>query len=169
MKKLIELKNKLSLTFKDYNTIRKEVCPQWPSEHFFRQAIEKLDTSVSIGMLYRNRYGCYVDSKKKIIHFIKENFENLNIKENVIRIKLVGDGTQTGPLTMLNFGFTLPDQSLISKTAPGNYQLGIFEIKTENYETLKICLAEILKDLSTMAKKDNTIKINGEIYKLNFH
>jgi len=168
LKKLIELKDKLSLTFKDYNTIRKEVCPHWPSEHFFRQAIEKLNTSVSIGMLYRNRYGCYVDSKKKIIHFIKENFENLNIKDNVIRIKLVGDGTKTGPLTMLNFGFTLPDQGLISKTATGNYQLGIFEIKSENYETLKICLAEISRELSTMAKKDNTIKINGEIYKLKF-
>ncbi len=86
----------------------------------------------------------------------------------MIRIKLVGDGTKTGPLTMLNFGFTLPDQGLISKTATGNYQLGIFEIKTENYETLKICLAEISRELSTMAKKDNTIKINGEIYKLKF-
>ena len=51
LKKLIELKDKLSLTFKDYNTIRKEICPHWPSEHFFRQAIEKLNKGVSIGRL----------------------------------------------------------------------------------------------------------------------
>ena len=81
---------------------------------------------------------------------------------------MAGDGTKLGPLTMLNFSFTLPDVGLEAKTASGNFQLGCFEIQTENYDSLKICLAEISKNLSTMAKINNTIKIGEEIYHLKF-
>jgi hypothetical protein len=92
----------------------------------------------------------------------------MNIKEKVIRVKLAGDGTKVGPLTMLNFSFTLPDLGAVAKTANGNFQLGCFEIKSENYETLKVCLAEIAKNVSNMAKINNTITIDNEVYKIKF-
>ena len=168
LRKLVELKDKLSLSFKDYNIIRNEVCPHWPSEYFFKKAIDNLNKDILIGDIQRNRFGCYVDSKSKIIHYIKKNFKDMKIKDKIIRIKLVGDGTKTGPLTMLNFGFTLPDMGLIAKTATGNYQLGCFEIKKENYDTLKICLAEISKDLSNLAKFENNFIIDNETYTLKF-
>ena len=105
---------------------------------------------------------------KKITHYIEKNFSQMDLKNKVIRIKLVGDGTKTGPLTMLNFGFTLPDLGAMAKTAKGNYQLGCFEIKTENYETLQFCLAEIAKNLSKMSEINNTITLGDEIYKIKF-
>ena len=93
----------------------------------------------------------------------------MNIKNKTIRVKLVGDGTKTGPLTMLNFGFTLPDQGLISKTAAGNFQLGCFEIEKENYETLKSCLAEMAKNLSNFCQTtNNQIQIGDTVYTIKF-
>jgi hypothetical protein len=102
------------------------------------------------------------------MQYIKIHFSEMNIKEKVIRVKLAGDGTKVGPLTMLNFSFTLPDLGAVAKTANGNFQLGCFEIKSENYETLKVCLAEIAKNVSNMAKINNTITIDNEVYKIKF-
>ena len=92
---------------------------------------------------YRNRFGSYVDCKKKISYFIRKNFKILKLKDKTIRIKLCGDGTLIGKKKkQLNFCFTLPDNSLTSRTASGNYTLGIFTIKKEDFENLDDSLYE---------------------------
>jgi hypothetical protein len=92
----------------------------------------------------------------------------MEIKNKIIRVKLAGDGTKTGPLTMLNFGFTFPDLGQLAKTATRYFQLGCFEIKSEDYETLKTCLAQIAKSLSNCAKNNSQIKICDETYTIKF-
>jgi hypothetical protein len=138
LSKLIELKDKLNMSYKDYNTIRKELCPHWPSEYFIKKVFEKLDDGLF--EILRNQFGCFVKCNLKITHYIQKHFNEMTIKDKMIRIKLVGDGTITGPLTILYLGFTLPDLGTVAKTATGNFQLGCFEITSENYETLKFCL-----------------------------
>jgi hypothetical protein len=92
----------------------------------------------------------------------------MTIKDKMIRIKLVGDGTITGPLTILYLGFTLPDLGTVAKTATGNFQLGCFEIKSENYETLKFCLHGIAKNLNEFVMNGSHINIGEEIYIIKF-
>ena len=106
------------MSYKDYSTIRKEVCPHWPSEYFIKKALQKLDDGLF--EVLRNQFGCYVECNKKITHYIEKHFDEMKIKDKIIRVKLVGDGTITGPLTLLNFGFTLPDLGTVAKTATGN-------------------------------------------------
>lgn len=167
LNKLVQLKDKINFSFLDYNEIRKQICPHWPSEYFLRKAIEMYDNGLF--EIFRNKFGCYVDSGVKITDYIKKHFNEMEIKNNIIRVKLVGDGTKIGPLTMLNFGFTLPDMGAIAKTAAGNYVLGCFEIEKENYETLRSCLAEIAKDLSEFVKNNKTtIQIGTEVYTIKF-
>ena len=166
LQRLVELKDNLLFSNKVYTTIRKAVCSHWPSLYFFNKAKEKLNDGLF--RIYRNSFGHYVDCGEKIVHYIKKNFKDLDIKNKIKRVKLFGDGTITGPLTHLNFGFALPDLGDISKTAAGNFQLGIFEIKNESYPILKECLAEVANNLNKFAKEKNKIIIDNEEYTIKF-
>ena len=47
-------------------------------------------------------------------------------------------------------------------SAAGNYSLGIFELSSENYEELDLCLKEIIENLRSFKE----VKINDTLYKI---
>ena len=59
----------------------------------------------------------------------------------------------------------MPQEGQVAKTSIGNYTLGIFAIKKEDYRTLQECLEEISKNLSEFFKKGLEISVNGTIKK----
>jgi len=97
-----------------------------------------------------------------------KNFKKLKIVDNVIQVKLCGDSTNIGTkIKKLNVCFTLPDLGLVAKTSRGNYTLGIFQLKKENYENLKDSLSEITKNLKDFAETPE-ISIDNVKYKIKF-
>ena len=117
---------------------------------------------------YRNKYGSYVNCSEKICYFIRKNFKRLDIKDKTIRVKICGDGTNIGKkIKQLNFCFTLPDEGLRSQTASGNYTLGIFKIRKEDYDNLDKALYECNENLKKFCDQKE-IDIEGEKYKIQF-
>jgi hypothetical protein len=95
-----------------------------------------------------NKYGVYVNASRKIGQYLNNKFqrESANFPRNqIIRIKLSGDGTRVANTSLFNFTFSLMDFSNCN-TASGNYSLGIFEMN-ENYDELKEALREIIENL----------------------
>ena len=63
-----------------------------------------------------------------------------------------------------NLCFTLPDEDGNGcKSAPGNYPLGLFEVKLDDYETMVIALDECVISLNNMNKK---IDVNGRTFNI---
>ena len=69
---------------------------------------------------------------------VVERLDLLNSNENVIKIKLCGDGTLVGRTRKLvNFAFTVINETDRAKSATGTYTIGIFEVNNENYHALE--------------------------------
>ena len=163
---IVEFKDENLVSDKTYDKWQKTLAPEHPT--LFRVRKERYARNQAYFKIYRNDYGNYVDCDKKICHYIKKNFDKLKIKDNTIRVKLCGDGTNIGrKLKKLNFCFTLPDSGLFAQTAAGNYTLGIFKMQKENHVTLEKVLSEISENLTKFAEKCQ-IEIQGRIYDSKF-
>jgi hypothetical protein len=162
----VKLKDKHLISDNTYNEFQKNVAPNNPKVG--KVVKERHRQNKSYMTHYRNNYGSYVDGRKQICQKIKKNFKRLNIEGEEIRVKLCGDGTRVGEkLKKLNLCFTLPDSGLVSKSVRGNYTLGIFKIKKENYENLSDCLKE-LSDNLTEFSQNCEISIDDTTYKIKF-
>jgi hypothetical protein len=162
--KITKAKDEILLSDSNYERFRKSI-PVLPSIHYIRKSRHILNASLF--KTFRNKYGSYNDCEHKICYTIEKNFEKLEIRNNIIRVKLCGDGTNCGRRhKLLNFCFTLPDQGMISKTSIGNYTLGIFRIKKEDYKTLKEALSECSSSLKKLSLKQ--IEIRGQLYQIKF-
>ena len=121
---------------------------------------------------FKNQYGVYVDAKAKLFRILNEMGETKtgkhtlrDLKMRRVRIKLTGDSGNVGRyLKLLNFTFAAIDFHG-SQSFTGNYTLGIFEMKEESYDELKVGLKEILLSLENV----NSIEINGKMYKIEFY
>ncbi len=125
-----------------------------------------------------NSMGCYVSPKEKIEYYLRYFKDDIRIRNNLVNIRLAGDGTQVGSnLSVLNFTFGFLDKmkrqdsdedELTSKLNPnnvtGNFSLGTFIIKREDYNELKIALTEVLDELKLLKK----IVVDGIEYKIEF-
>ena len=79
-------------------------------------------------------------------------------KDPIIHVKLAADGTNIGRnLKLLNFTFTVINEGAKSKTANGNYTLGIFEIDSESYGSVAECFRELIEELARLT----TITVQG--------
>ncbi len=121
--------------------------------------------------LISNSMGTYVSPSEKIKYYIRLFKKDMRTRNNHINIRLAGDGTQVGSnLSCLNFTFGfLNDVKHKSSTNPntvtGNFALGTFWIKTEDYNDIKIALKEIFDELKGM----KTIDVDGIEYSLEFY
>ena len=66
-----------------------------------------------------------------------------------VKVKLTGDGTNIGKhLHVVNFAFTIHEEEEKAHSAAGNHCVAIFKA-TENYDDMKLCLQDIVKDIVT--------------------
>ena len=120
----------------------------------------------------QNSHGTYYELKQKLVHYLNSFDNHKAIKNNIINIRLAGDGTNVAKqFSVFNFTFSFIDKLNFKydadpKTESGNFVLGTFKIKKESYEEIKLCLDEINSELSRLNEivfKDVTYKIS---YKL---
>jgi len=113
-----------------------------------------------------NSMGSYVSPEEKIKYYLKYFKDDMRIRNSHINIRLAGDGTEVGSnLSVLNFTFGFLDKmkstaQLNPNCASGNFSLGTFLIKKEDYYELKIALKEIINELKLL----KTIEIDGIEY-----
>ena len=118
-----------------------------------------------------NSMGTYVSPKDKLEYYIRLFKKDMRIRNNHLDIRLAGDGTQVGSnLSCLNFTFgflnEIKHKSCTNpNTVTGNFSLGTFWIKTEDYDDIKIALKEIIDELQDMT----TINVDGIEYSLEFY
>ena len=167
---ILKVKDETLTSDRNYSKLRKVLAPNKPS---LRKIIKERNRQKTNNNKYfkkfRNSYGTNVDAEKYISFQIKKNFGKLKIVKNTIRVKLSGDGTHCGKrLKILNVTFTLPDSGLDAKTTRGNFTLGCFKIKKENYETLKEALGPLTINLESFSR-ESEIVINNVMYKVEWN
>jgi len=118
-----------------------------------------------------NSMGSYVSPREKIEYYVRIFKDDLRIRNSHINIRLAGDGTQIGSnLSVLNFTFGFLDEikhkaCTNPNSVTGNFSLGMFCIKTEDYDDLKTALKEIVDELKVL----KTIKIDGKMYTIELY
>ena len=167
--KCLQFKDESLTSDRTYDKMQKVLAPDKPNITKVRKERIRLNSEINKKFKkYRNNYGNFVDCKSYISYQIKKNFERLKIKDDLIQVKLAGDGTKVGKkIKCLNFTFTLPDSGLVAKTSKGNFTLGIFKIKKENRETLKEVMQGITKNLTEFSENPE-ILINDIPFKVKF-
>ncbi len=110
--------------------------------------------------------GFYVSVKQKFNRLLpliyKETYNDDNIYEK-FNIKFCLDGTRIGRnITILNLNFSVLNEKGKCKTARGHYLLGLFKIKSEDYETIYECVSNIFNEIDSINEisfEDKTFKI----------
>ena len=70
----------------------------------------------------------------------------MKINDNHIIICLRGDKTNVGRNeSFFNSCFSLSDEGNVAKTTNGQYTLGVYEVQTDDYETMSVALDETVK------------------------
>ena len=115
--------------------------------------------------LSKNIQGYYLNVSEKI-NYILENIINDYPNDYTFNLKVKGDGIKIGPnLMLLNFDFSIINQSHKAKTSKGHYTLGMFMIDQENYETYHNCLKNSFEQLENL----NEVIINGRKIKISYN
>ena len=87
------------------------------------------------------------------------------IQEEFIKIKLSLDGTiMSRTVHIINFVFGILNEKIKSITAKGNYTLGIFHIKSENYSSIYNWLTCILNEIKTLQTFSLGVEIPVKYY-----
>ena len=82
------------------------------------------------------------------------------IRDKRVRVKLTGDGANIGKhLHVVNFAFTILDEGDLAYSAAGNHCIAIFK-ETEDYDSLKRCLHDIIRDVEALPVNDFEFEIN---------
>ncbi len=154
--RMLFYKDKFSISDKAYAALKTKCKLNIPSLHKIRQKQETISEHYTI---LRNELGVYLSFKSKLIERVTSYFERTFGSEYladdtahdtnpIVHVKLAADGTNIGRnLKLLNFTFTILNEGLRSRTASGNYTIGIFEIENENYDSVKTCFREIIEEL----------------------
>ena len=95
---------------------------------------------------------------------LRKQIERLDLKEETIKVKLSGDGTQIGKrLKIVNFTYTILNEKEMAMAERGNYILAI--IKTnESYERLQESLSDLRHEMESLKK----ITINNCTYNIEY-
>jgi hypothetical protein len=104
--------------------------------------------------LLENDYGVFIDIKSKLIRELSIKIESnqLNISNNIIKLKFCGDGAQVSKkLTIFNFSFAIISDKKNCKSSSGHYIVGVFQI-TETYENLRNSLEQTIQQIEALNK-----------------
>ena len=173
VEKLLYFKDKHSVSDRCYNDLKSKCGLKIPS---LNKLVQFRNTIDSMFEIHNNEMGVFMSVEDKLRfrldHFFKRKYRNdINhpdtvFKDPIIHIKLGADGTNIGRnLKLLNFTFTIINEGALSKTASGNYTLGIFEIESENYGSVTECFKELIEEFAIL----NTIKVQERELKIIYY
>jgi hypothetical protein len=156
-------KEKASISDKNYQLL-KNCGLTMPSLRCIKKLRKQLNNKFEI---IATEFGCYIDPLEKISFIFNLLKNRINIKDNIINVKLSGDGTLIAKnLNIFNFNFSLLDSDDKNwNTVEGNFSLGIFEVHSENYEIIKQSISEFIKKIEDL----KYIKVDNVEYKINYY
>jgi hypothetical protein len=149
-------KEKSYMADESYTAFREETRSfEWPTIHYIKLERKRIDDSIP--KIYSNQFGVFYDAEDKINWII--NIRKIKFKEDVVRICLRGDKTKVGTSqSFFNFCFSFPEETDFCRTASGQYTLGIFEVKNDNYEVMNVALNDLILSLKKIKFLKNTNK-----------
>lgn len=116
------------ISYRKYRRFSKTANLGLSSEYKLRKIYEKIDSQINLS---NNAYGYYLDSATKIKKVLTKTLEkmrtnNVEMKDNTFILKFCGDGTNItkSNLQIVNFAFTVINDSTTAMSAKGNYILG---------------------------------------------
>lgn len=115
----------------------------------------------------RNGRGYTVNAREKIEFILREYVKrNDDISEDTFKIKLAGDGCGINMknVNILNFTMTIMNDHRSCMSSNGNFCLGMFRIKKENYSELYEDLGDLMEEL----KEIKSVNVDGKEFKVVF-
>lgn len=129
-----------------YNSCRKELAPQIPKIDDIRAIRKQLNNRLTVRY---NQLGVFYSIREKLT-LICSGLKSVLDNSDQLNIKFSADGTNIGKkLKLINVVFTCLNHA-DCKASRGNFLLGVFRVKNENYEDLKVCLRELIEELSVI-------------------
>ena len=95
---------------------------------------------------------------------LRKQLERIKLKDEIIKVKFSGDGTQIGKrLKIVNFTYTILNEKEAAMGEKGNYILAIIKT-TESYENLKESLFDLSSEMTSLTK----ITVNDKTYTIEY-
>jgi hypothetical protein len=111
-------------------------------------------------------FGKHYDTHEKIKYVLEHEIKYLNIQNNTIRISIRGDKTICGKNeSFFNFCFSLIDDEQRALSVFGQYTIGLYRLKDDNYENLSLALNKISTEMESMNRK---IIVNEKTYEIDW-
>ena len=117
------------ISYKKYKNFNDTAGLSLSSEYRIRKVYKKIDEKFR---LFNNAFGYYFDVESKIKFVLKKTLQNLRaknliVKDNSFILKFCGDGTNItkSRLQIINFAFTVINDTTTAMSAKGNYIIGI--------------------------------------------
>ena len=138
---------------------------QLPTIHTLPKARD--DLNKQLPQIFKNAYVVYFNAEDKIKWILSKKIKKMELKNNSIKICIRGDKTDCGRnQSFFNSCFSLPDEGKIAKTANGQYTLGVFEVQSDNYETMNVALKDIVDKTRSL---NNKITIENKDYNIEWY
>lgn len=148
----VNAKDLFNLSDQTYCQLKKRLRLKISSIYAIRNEIKTLNKmfNVSYGIKYASN-----DIVQKMNFILDSLVKNISIS-NKIRLKLCADSTNIGrKLKVLNFNFSVLNETDRCKTASGHYVIGMFQIEKESHEELKNCLSTFFEKLDNLNNVGN--------------
>ena len=162
---LIFAKDSHNISDRAYSHLAK-IEPSLPRLSQVKKQVNELNAKYEINSLPNGVTGVQQSLSARLIERIKNSSSQAlatTFPDNIVRIKLSGDGTNVGKhIHLVNFTFTLVD-GLLAGSCEGNHVLAIIECE-EKYETLALALADIVQEVNELHKSG--IEVDGVHYKI---
>ena len=154
-----EAKYAIYMSDDGYIFFRSKTGFNMPSIHYVR----KHRANEQLPHFENNKYGLYYKASIRINWILNKKIKKMKIENNKIRICLRGDKTNCGNTSVFNFCFTLPDEGEIAKTVNGQYSLGVFEVLSDNYNTMSVALDALSQNMSIFILESKTYFIEWHL------
>ena len=156
-----EAKDAIYMSDESYIYFRKKTGLNMPSIHYLRKHREFVNEKLP--KFEKNKHGLYYQASVRINWILDRKLKKMKIINNKVRICLRGDKTLCGNTSFFNFCFTLPDEGEIAKTVHGQYSLGVFEVASDNYNTMNVALDELSKNMKKFISDNKVITIEWHL------
>lgn len=135
-----------------------------PNTYQTSQRVNELNKQWNIKKTPGDAEGVQISFKESLEEQVARLQRKGDLEEDVIRVKISGDGTCIGKrLKLVNITFTILNEKGAAMSEKGNYVLAILKT-TESYDNLK----ESLSDLTTERSKLSKVEVGGKHYNIEY-